>query len=215
MKQLATKISEKRGKPYADNISYIRTKIGFALLRSSVLCLRGCRALKPRVVIEISISAVVEEGRQHQLFGCLTLSLCLFLDILFFILILPCEFPMFALYIYIYIYIYIYTYIKIFITYIEVLSSPLVGYFCDWAAFTLVGGEQLGVQHAAKCYSSSLCSDLHPSLLDGIHGPFYILFFREKDYISSEYDSSRRSKLKKVCRCFNSLKFLECSLNLT
>ena len=44
MKQLATKISEKRGEPYADTISYIRTKISFTLLRRCVLCLRGCRA---------------------------------------------------------------------------------------------------------------------------------------------------------------------------
>ena len=65
MKQLATKISEKRGEPYADTISYIRTKISFALLRSCVLCLRGCRALKPRVLSETSISAVVEEERLH------------------------------------------------------------------------------------------------------------------------------------------------------
>ena len=34
-------------------------------LRSCVLCLRGCRALKPRVLSETSISAVVEEGRLH------------------------------------------------------------------------------------------------------------------------------------------------------
>ena len=65
MKQLAAKISEKRGEPYADTISYIRTKISFANLRSCVLCLRGCRALKPRVLSETSISAVVQEGRLH------------------------------------------------------------------------------------------------------------------------------------------------------
>ena len=65
MKQLATKISEKRGEPYADTISYIRTKISIALLRSCVLCLMGCRALKPRALSETSISAVVEEGRLH------------------------------------------------------------------------------------------------------------------------------------------------------
>ena len=40
--------------------------------------------------------------------------------------------------------------------YILVLSSPLASYFCDWAVFTLSGGEQLGVQHPAKCYSSSI-----------------------------------------------------------
>ena len=65
MKQLATKISENRGEPYADTISYIRTKISFALLRSCVFCLRGCCALKPRVLSETSIGAVVEEGRLH------------------------------------------------------------------------------------------------------------------------------------------------------
>ena len=83
MKQLATKISEKRGEPYGDTISYIRTKINFALLRSCVLCLRGCRALKPRVLSETLISAVVEEGRLHWVFGCLCLLLCLFLDVPF------------------------------------------------------------------------------------------------------------------------------------
>ena len=66
IKQFATKISEKRGEPYADTISYIRTKISFALLRScGVFCLRGCHALKPRVLSETSIGAVVEEGRLH------------------------------------------------------------------------------------------------------------------------------------------------------
>ena len=64
MNQLATKISEKREEPYADTISYTRTKISSALL-SCVLCLRECRALKPRVLSEISISAVVEEGSLH------------------------------------------------------------------------------------------------------------------------------------------------------
>ena len=83
MKQLATKISEKRREPYADTISYIRTKISFALLRSCVLCLRGCRALKPRVLSETSISAVVEEGRLHWVFVFLTSFHCLFLYILF------------------------------------------------------------------------------------------------------------------------------------
>ena len=83
MKQLATKIRENRGEPYADSISYIRMKISFAILRSCVLCLRECCALKPRVLSESSISTVVEEGRLHWVFGCFTLFLCPFLDILF------------------------------------------------------------------------------------------------------------------------------------
>ena len=36
----------------------------FALLRSSVLCLRGCRALKRQIDhVESSIAATVQEGR--------------------------------------------------------------------------------------------------------------------------------------------------------
>ena len=45
------------------------------------------------------------------------------------------------------------------------LSSPLVIYFCDWAVFTLSGGEQLGVQHpVTKCYSS--CPIFRPTSID-------------------------------------------------
>ena len=65
VKQLAIKISENYGKPYANTLSYIRMKISFAVLRSCVLCLKGYRALKPRVLSENSVSAVVEEGRLH------------------------------------------------------------------------------------------------------------------------------------------------------
>ena len=39
-------ISEKRDDSYSDTMNYIRTKLSFALLRSSILCLRGCRTLK-------------------------------------------------------------------------------------------------------------------------------------------------------------------------
>ena len=60
--RLASKISEKSSDTYADAISYIRTKISFALLRSSVLCLRGCRSTKRKQIEEPSISAIVHEG---------------------------------------------------------------------------------------------------------------------------------------------------------
>ena len=43
MKRLAQKISEKR-KKYSDVMSFIRAKISFALPKSSILCIRGCRA---------------------------------------------------------------------------------------------------------------------------------------------------------------------------
>ena len=61
LSRLALKISEKGHDSYSDAISFIRTKISFALLRSSVLCLRGCRALKRQVnYVESSIAAAVQ-----------------------------------------------------------------------------------------------------------------------------------------------------------
>ena len=63
MSRLALKISEKGNDSYSDAISFISTKKCFALLRSSVLCLRGCRALKRQIDhVECSIAATVQEG---------------------------------------------------------------------------------------------------------------------------------------------------------
>ena len=48
----------------AEVMGYIRTKVMFALLKSSVLCLRGCRSLKRQPeIIDSAIGAIVEEGR--------------------------------------------------------------------------------------------------------------------------------------------------------
>ena len=64
MKRLAEKISEKKKETYMDTISYIRTRVSFALLRSSILCLRGCRSLKTaNTRTENSISAILVEAR--------------------------------------------------------------------------------------------------------------------------------------------------------
>ena len=63
MSRLALKISEKGYDSYSDAIGYIRTKISFALLRSSILCIRGCRALRRNIETDSSITAVVKEGR--------------------------------------------------------------------------------------------------------------------------------------------------------
>ena len=63
MSRLALKISEKGYDSYSDAISFIRTKISFALLWSSVLCLRRCRAIKRQIDhVESSIAATVQEG---------------------------------------------------------------------------------------------------------------------------------------------------------
>ena len=42
-KKLAEKIAEKRREPYASVITYIRTKLRFALLRSTLAAVRGFR----------------------------------------------------------------------------------------------------------------------------------------------------------------------------
>ena len=63
MQRLAEKLSEKRQESYPESINYIRTKISFALLRSSIFCLRGCRSLRKVQLIDNSICAIVEEGR--------------------------------------------------------------------------------------------------------------------------------------------------------
>ena len=63
MKKLAEKMSHKRKESYSDTLSYIRTKVSFALLKSATLCIRGCRSLKAPLPNYInSISAIVSEG---------------------------------------------------------------------------------------------------------------------------------------------------------
>ena len=61
IKRIAGKLSDKKEDSYSDIITYIRTKISFALLRSSILCIRG--SLRRRGIVEASIGTVVEEGR--------------------------------------------------------------------------------------------------------------------------------------------------------
>ena len=63
VQKLAEKLSEKRNESYSDTINFIRTKISFALLRSAILCLRGCKKLKNTYHIDNAISAIIEEGR--------------------------------------------------------------------------------------------------------------------------------------------------------
>ena len=41
--KLAEKLSYKRNESYSDTILFKITKISFALLRSAILCLRGCK----------------------------------------------------------------------------------------------------------------------------------------------------------------------------
>ena len=79
MQRLAEKLSEKRQESYPESINYIRTKISFALLRSSILCIRGCRSLCKVQFIDNSISAIVEEGRLRKI-NIMTMHLMLIYD---------------------------------------------------------------------------------------------------------------------------------------
>ena len=67
MQRIAEKLSEKRHESYSETKNYIRTKISFALLRSAILCIQGCRSLRKMQFIDNSISAVIEEGRLKQI----------------------------------------------------------------------------------------------------------------------------------------------------
>ena len=49
IKRLAAKLCERRNESYADSITFIKTKVRFALLHSSILCIRGCRSARPNV----------------------------------------------------------------------------------------------------------------------------------------------------------------------
>ena len=64
MSRIAFKLSEKGEDTYAEVMGYIRTKVSFALLKSSVMCLRGRRSLERQPeIIDSAIGAIVEEGR--------------------------------------------------------------------------------------------------------------------------------------------------------
>ena len=47
LKRLSSLLATKRDLPYAMTISWLRCRLSFALLRASILCLRGSRATKP------------------------------------------------------------------------------------------------------------------------------------------------------------------------
>ena len=64
IKRLALRISEKTNESYSQTMNYIRTKIGFALIKSTILCLRGCRTQsREKPETENSISAIVKEAQ--------------------------------------------------------------------------------------------------------------------------------------------------------
>lgn len=65
-KRVAELISNKRGESYADVMNYIRTRIRFALLRSTLIAVRGERGRRRRVegspISDLSLNLVPEQN---------------------------------------------------------------------------------------------------------------------------------------------------------
>ena len=49
--RLAELVAEKKGEDYATTVSWIRSKVSFAILRSALLCLRGSRTAKKQLEV--------------------------------------------------------------------------------------------------------------------------------------------------------------------
>ena len=62
MNRLAQRIAEKKEEKYYNLMSFIRTKISFVLLKSSILSIKGCRALKSTNTNENAIFCILAEG---------------------------------------------------------------------------------------------------------------------------------------------------------
>ena len=61
IKRLASKLSEKHSTSYSTTMNWLRCRISFALLRASVMCIRGCRE-KPRYQTNTNILLAAAES---------------------------------------------------------------------------------------------------------------------------------------------------------
>lgn len=62
MRKLAIKLSEKRAEPYSQVLCWLRTRVTFSLLRSAVMCLRGCRRKHPMKGLIEPVAALSAAG---------------------------------------------------------------------------------------------------------------------------------------------------------
>ena len=62
-KHLGSKIAEKKDAPYSQTIGWLRCRLSFALLRASILCIRGSRSLKQADPRSCQPDLAVAEGR--------------------------------------------------------------------------------------------------------------------------------------------------------
>jgi hypothetical protein len=66
IKRIALLIAEKRNQSYSMVAGWLRCRLSFALLRTSLLCLRGSRPRSRMVVENVSIDLAVEEGNMGR-----------------------------------------------------------------------------------------------------------------------------------------------------
>ena len=64
-KRLASLLSEKRGVHYSKTMGWIRCRLSFALLRSSLMCIRGARSSKCHPILAEPIKLQLAEGHCH------------------------------------------------------------------------------------------------------------------------------------------------------
>ena len=62
-KRLAAMMAEKRDVPYAVTLNWIRCRLSFALLRASIMSIRGVRSSRHHPVTECPIDLQLAEGR--------------------------------------------------------------------------------------------------------------------------------------------------------
>lgn len=64
LKRLASLLSEKRDIPYSSTVGWLRCRLSFALLRSSLMCLRGSRSSARRLPMD-PVLACAEARMDH------------------------------------------------------------------------------------------------------------------------------------------------------
>ena len=64
-KRLAAMISKKRDTPYSQVIHLIRAKLSFALLRSSIMRIRGARSNRHRYILEAGHNLDLQLSEGH------------------------------------------------------------------------------------------------------------------------------------------------------
>ena len=60
---IASLIAQKTNERYSEVINFIRTRVSFSLLKSTILCIRGCRGQKSKTPDDISIETLSVEVR--------------------------------------------------------------------------------------------------------------------------------------------------------